>query len=141
MESIRKINLEKVSNFRHRKNVGKFLNYSGEALIRSKLIDFAEEHGVLVTLQNSAYRSQRCSQCGFVYSANRKGKLFSCKHCSFQADADYNASCNHEQNLPSATALRYLLDKPKKFFWKAEGFFDLKGSELTVPNTHNKKYV
>lgn len=136
--NVKEIRLEKVSNFRYKKNVGKFLNYSGEALIRSKLIDFAEDHGVRVVLQSSAYRSQRCSYCGFVYSANRKNKLFSCKHCSFQADADYNASCNHEQKLPSANWLRYRLDKPKKFFWKENGFFNLDGSELTVPDTKKK---
>lgn len=139
LSNIKEIRLEKVSNFRYKKNVGKFLNYSGEALIRSKLIDFAEDRGVRIVLQNSAYRSQRCSWCGFVYSANRKGKLFSCKHCSFQADADYNASCNHEQNLPSANFLRYHSDKPKKFFWKEGGFFNLDGSELTVPNTIKSK--
>jgi transposase len=139
LSNVKEIRLEKVSNFRYKKNVGKFLNYSGEALIRSKLIDFAEDHGVRVVLQSSAYRSQRCSQCGFVYSSNRKGKLFSCKHCSFQADADYNASCNHEQKLPSANWLRYRLDKPKKFFWKEVGFFNLDGSELTVPDTKKNK--
>jgi transposase len=138
LSNVKEIRLEKVSNFRYKKNVGKFLNYSGEALIRSKLIDFAEDHGVRVVLQNSAYRSQRCSQCGFVYSTNRKDKLFSCKHCSFQTDADYNASCNHEQKLPSANWLRYRLYKPKKFFWKESGFFNLDGSELTVPNTNKK---
>lgn len=60
--------------------------------------------------------------------------------CSFQADADYNASCNHEQNLPSANWIRYLpdSDKPKKFFWKETGFFNLDGSELTVPDTKKK---
>lgn len=140
LSSVKEIRLEKVSNFRYKKNVGKFLNYSGEALIRSKLIDFAEDHGVRVTLQNSAYRSKRCSQCGYVAGSNRKDKLFSCKHCSFQADADYNASCNHEQNLPSANWIRHLpdSDKPKKFFWKETGFFNLDGSELTVPDTKKK---
>ena len=32
-----------------------------------------------------------------------------------------------------------LSDLKKKFFWKEEGFFDLNGSELIVPNT-NKRY-
>ena len=135
LSNIKQIRLEKVSNFRHKKNVGKFLNYSGEALIRSKLIDFAEDSGVRVSLQSSAYRSQRCSRCGYVYSGNRKGKLFSCKHCLFQADADYNASCNHEQSLPSGNWLLYHPSKPKKFLWKQEGFFSLDGLELTVPDT------
>lgn len=135
LTDIKQINLEKVSNFRRSKNVGRFLNYSGEALIRSKLIDFAEDQGVLVSLQNSAYRSQRCSYCGYVSSKNRKGKLFSCKNCLFQSDADLNASLNHEQELPSANFLLLHRGKFKEFIWKNDGFFNLNGSELTVPNT------
>lgn len=140
LKGISKIKLEKVSNFRRNKNVGKFLNYSSEALIREKLIDYAEDHGVHVILQNSAYRSQRCSNCGYVCRSNRKEKLFSCKHCLFQADADYNASCNHEQQLPSASLMRQRLDKNEEFIWKADGFFRLDGSEITVPDKKNKQY-
>ena len=139
LSDIKQINLEKVSNFRKGKNVGKFLNYSGEALIRSKLIDFAEDCGVRIVLQNSAYRSQRCSRCGYVCGSNRKAKLFRCKSCSFSADADFNASLNHEQNLPSANWIRYCSDLKKKFFWKEEGFFDLNGSELIVPDVKKNK--
>lgn len=135
LTDIKQINLEKVSNFRYKNNVGKFLNYSGEALIRSKLIDFAEDQGVLVSLQSSAYRSQRCSYCGYVSSKNRKGKLFSCKNCSFQSDADLNASLNHEQELPSANFLLLHRGKIKEFIWKNDGFFNLNGSELIVPDT------
>jgi transposase len=139
LSTIKEIKLEEVSNFRHGKNVGKFLNYSGEALIRSKLIDFCEENGVHISLQSSAYRSQRCSCCGYVFSGNRKEKLFRCKNCSFQSNADLNASLNHEQDLPCANFMRNLSDKKGKFFWKKEGFFTLEGQEIAVPDT-NKRY-
>lgn len=135
LENIKEIRLEKVTNFRYKKNVRKFLNYSGEALIREKLKDHAREHGVHVILHDSAYMSQRCSYCGYVYKGNRKGKVFHCLHCSFQADADYNASCNHEINLPSANFLLYQKDKIKEFIWKEDGFFNPDGSEFGVPDT------
>jgi len=136
---IKEVKLEKISNFRQGKNIGKFLNYFGETIIREKLLDRLSELGVQVTEESSAFRSQRCSHCGFVYSKNRNGKSFSCKHCSFQADADLNASLNHEKYLPSATFLLYHSNKPKKFFWKEDGFFDLNGSEITVSNTKKNK--
>jgi transposase len=134
LSDIKEIRLEKISNFRHRQHISKFLNYFGETLIREKLIDFAQENGVHIIEQNSAYRSQRCSHCGYVNGNNRKGKIFVCKHCGFQADADYNASCNHEQNIPSAQNIFINLRGIKDFFWKANGFFNLDGSELTVSN-------
>ena len=133
--NIKEIRLEKISNFRHKKNVGKFLNHFGEKLIREKLIDKAQQLGVLVVEQQSAYRSQRCSRCGYVDRRNRRGKLFSCKHCSFQANADSNASSNHEIDLPSSENIRFLVNKKSiKFFWKEEGFYDLQGKALTVPS-------
>lgn len=139
LDDIKQINLEKVTDFRYKKNVGKFLNYSGEALIRSKLIDYAEDHDVHVKLQESAYRSQRCSHCGYVCKTNRKGKMFSCKHCLFQSDADLNASLNHEQNLPSANWILYHSDRKNiKFIWKSDGFYNLDGSELIVSGTKKR---
>jgi transposase len=138
LSDVKQINLERISNFRKGKNVGKYLNYFGEMLIQEKLMNYAEDSGVQVNLQSSAFRSQRCSSCGYVSSKNRKGKLFSCKHCHFQTDADYNASCNHEQSLPSAAFLLRLEDRPREFIWKADGFFDLSGQEITVPGKKKK---
>lgn len=133
--NIKEIKLEKISNFRYKKQTSKFLNYFGEKLIRQKLIDFAQDQGVLVTEQSSPFRSQRCSCCGYVSKKNRKGKLFSCKHCTFSMDADLNASLNHEQTLPFSFKLFASLRKIKEFFWKEDGFFNLDGSEIIVPDT------
>jgi transposase len=137
--NIKEVHLEKISNFRRGKRTSKFLNYMGETLIRSKILDVCANLGVRVLEQASPYRSQRCSSCGYVYRGNRKGKDFSCKHCSFQADADYNASCNHEINLPSSQFLLYYLDVPKRFFWKEEGFFNLDNSRLTVSKAKKRR--
>lgn len=131
---IKQINLENISNFRHKKNVGKFLTYFTEGQIKKKIINLANEHGVHVQLQDSFYRSQRCSNCGYVHRNNRDGELFSCKHCGFQTDADLNASLNHEQILPSAKVMRcYSEINRTGFYWKKSGFYDLNNLELAVP--------
>ena len=57
-------------------------------------------NGVHFVEQDSTYRSQRCSCCGNVRKANRKGKIYECKHCGNVIDADYNASINHSIDLP-----------------------------------------
>lgn len=129
--NIKQINLEKISNFRNKKNVGKFLNHFNETSIRNKLKDKAQELGVLIVEQDSAYMSRRCSKCGYTNKQNRLGKLFSCKHCTYSTDADYNASCNHEQELPSAMNL--LGNNIIEFFWNKEGFYDKDRVELRVP--------
>ena len=46
--NIKELRLEKISNFRSGKQVGKFLNYFGEPLIREKLIEAAMLSGVQV---------------------------------------------------------------------------------------------
>jgi len=135
LTNIKEIKLEKISNFRYKKKTSKILNYFGETLIRQKLIDFAQDHDVLVTEQSSPFRSQRCSCCGYVNKKNRKGKMFSCKHCTFSIDADLNASLNHEQILPFRFNLFASLRKIKEFYWNKNGFFNLDGSEITVPDT------
>ena len=138
---IKELRLEKITNFRYKKNIGKYLNNFGESLIREKIIDKCLQNGVRFVEQESSYRSIRCSKCGYSNRKNRNGKLFSCKHCTFITDADYNASCNHEQDLPSAKFLRFLVNKPKEFFWKEEGFFDLQGWEFTVTNEEKDKNI
>ena len=137
--NISQINLEKISNFRYKKHTSKILNYFNESLIRQKLIDKAQQFGVQIVEQPSPFRSRRCSCCGYVSKKNRKKKNFSCKRCFFQVDADLNASLNHEIKLPFSFKLFASLRKIKEFFWKEEGFFNLDGSEITVPDT-NKRY-
>lgn len=135
---IKEVRLEKISNYRNGKRTNRLFNFFPNRLVQDLISEKCKLNGVHFTLQNSSFRSQRCSCCGYVDSNNRKGKSFSCKHCGFQADADYNASCNHEIDLPSANSLRLFKDRPKKFFWKINGFFSLEDQEITVPDT--KKY-
>lgn len=70
-----------------------------------------------------------------VRKANRKKKEYSCKNCGLMLDADLNAALNHEIDLPSIPyALRQQELNRTGFFWKEEGFYDLVGQELTVPD-------
>ena len=130
---IRECRLEKISNIRKGKRSSRKLSAWTETKIRKKFIDRCEQLGVQVVLEGSAYMSQRCSKCGYVCKTNRKGKLFSCKRCTFRTDADLNASLNHEQGLPSIKFGLQRLDNKVGFYWRDSGLYDLNGSELTVP--------
>lgn len=107
-------------------------------IIRDKLKSKCEEEEVLLTLQPSAYRSQRCFSCGWICKANRKGKQFRCLKCGHVCDADLNAAKNLSLDLPKVSyALRNQKLNLKGFFWKSQGFsFD--GEEFTVSLSQNK---
>ena len=139
LNNIKQINLEYVSNFRNKKKIGNFLNYSCESLIRKKLQYVAKELGVQVILQSSAYRSQRCSKCGYVCNNNRNKSKFLCKHkdCGYSNDADINASLNNLADIPQSWLLLQCLWRNKPFFWKKDGFFDVNNQELIVPDAKN----
>src|SRR5271157_2283587 len=137
LDDIKQVNLENVNNFRYKKHTSKKLNSWTNTAIREKIESRCELLGVQVKLQSSSYRSQRCSCCGYVCKANRVGKSFSCKRCTFSADADLNASLNHEVELPPIT-LKQRPDNKRGFFWKEEGLFDLAGQELVVTVTKRR---
>lgn len=61
--------------------------------VLNKLSYMCEENGVLLTLVNPAFTSQKCSKCGAICKTNRKGKLYKCA-CGLEIDADLNASIN-----------------------------------------------
>lgn len=134
LTDIKEIKLEKINTFTGSRN--KFLSSFTHGLISDKLMMKAEESGVRITLQSCTYKSQRCSGCGIVRKANRKGKNYNCKNCGLVIDADLNSSINNSIDLPIVTwVLRQQELNRKGFFWKEEGFFDLVGQELRVPDT------
>ena len=104
--SIKVIALEDIRFLGKNRNNGGFLSKFEHSLIRSKLNMLCEDCGASLLLQTNAYRSQRCSKCGFVHKNNRKKgtKQFICKSCGLEIDADLNAALNHSINL-----------EPKKF--------------------------
>jgi IS605 OrfB family transposase len=50
--------------------------------------------GKNVVATDPRYTSRTCSRCGFQKKENRNGRIFKCKSCGFQIDADLNASRN-----------------------------------------------
>lgn len=139
LSNIKEIKLEKINNIRFRKKTSKKMSHWSNPEIVDKLKSRCEELKVLVTEQSCVYRSQRCSQCGQVRKSNRKSKIYSCKNCGYSSDADYNASLNHLVDLPEVhrDILVHRLNLGNGFLWMPEGFFNLDGSELRVPNSQN----
>ena len=136
---INELKLEEVININHGRRTSRRLFHWMNTLTRDKCVRMGEELGVQVTLQSSAYRSQRCSCCGMVLKSHRKGKQYVCSHCGNIMDADLNASKNHEAVLPDVPMwLRNSKLNRKGFFWKSDGFFALDGLELRVPASSNK---
>ena len=136
LKELKQINLEQINNIRFQKRCSREMSHWTHKEIQDKMLSIGEEHGVRVKLQSSMYRSQRCSKCGFVHQKNRKGKVFHCLQCKYSEDADYNASCNHEIELPEIPRWLYKLhlNRGEGFYWKTEGFYSLAGLELTVPD-------
>ena len=128
---VQQVNLERIWNINYKSKRSRLMSHWVNTLIRDKVESVGEELGVQINLQSSAYRSQRCSECGMVRKSNRKGKVYTCKHCGLIIDADYNASKNHEQNLPKIPYnFRKLNMNRKGFFWLNSGLFGLEGESL-----------
>ena len=75
-ENIKELRLENIINIRYKRKSSRLMSHWCNPIIRDKLIDKCKEEEVLLVLQSSTYRSQRCHQCGMVRKANRKGKLY-----------------------------------------------------------------
>ncbi len=54
----------------------------------------ALEVGINTVFTEAKYTSQKCSKCGHIEPSNRNGLNFTCKHCGYSLNADYNASKN-----------------------------------------------
>lgn len=134
LNNIKEIRLENIINIGYKNPRSRKLGHWTNTIIRDKLEDRCKLLGVHVIHQSSTYRSQRCSSCSLVRKSSRKGKEFDCSNCGLELDADYNASLNHEIDLPDIPQkLRKLNLNRKGFFWKEAGFYDLNGVELRVP--------
>lgn len=81
---------------------------------------------VELTETSNAYRSQRCSQCGFVHKKNRLsgGEEFKCLKCSYVADADINSAKNQVANLPELYVFKRYnrnINHTSGFYWLETG--------------------
>lgn len=63
--------------------------------LQKKIEYKAEREGIKIRYVNPAYTSQRCSKCGSINEENRISQAkFKCIECTFESNADYNASRN-----------------------------------------------
>jgi putative transposase len=131
---VRQVNLERLFQVGKGKKKGQFLSRFTYTLIKEKLESLAETEGFAIMEVDNMFRSQRCSNCGYTQKSNRRGKLFSCKHCDLTTDADFNASLNLEDDsLP--TVPKWVREKRlnlKGFYWNHDGIKDSSG-EFIVP--------
>ena len=113
---------------------GRRLYHNSWGLLRQKVQSKLDELGVQVKLIESPYRSQRCSECGWVQKKNRKAKTFCCPNCGHYEDADINSAKNQLVDLPyiSEYFRKQKLNR-EGFFWVEDGIFDPLGQELGVP--------
>lgn len=119
--NIKELRLEEIHDMGRGQKKSRYLSHFSFSLIESKLQAKCEEKGVLFSLQSNEYRSQRCSDCGFVHKTNRKNKSFVCKACGVVHDSDINAAQNHLVDLPELD--RYAicgLNKTTGFYWNPE---------------------
>lgn len=136
-QNVKEVRLEKVVNIRFKKKSSRKMSHWSNPEIRDKIKRKCEELEVPIIEQSCAYRSQRCHNCGQVRKANRNGKHYNCKNCSYNNDADLNAALNHSIDLPDIpkSFLGLKLNLKNGFIWNSFGFFNLDGSEIRVPNS------
>ncbi len=136
LSNIKELKLEKIDNIKFGRSVSRLLKHWSNPLIRDSVIKQCEELGVLVTLVENEYNSQRCNKCGWVQKSNRKGKVFHCKHCHHEDDADANASKNILERhflVEIPFGFRALKKNLEGFFWNSIGIYSKFGEEITVP--------
>ena len=139
--NIQRINFEEIRNLRKGKKTNRVMSHFSYPLIERKTNSLCEETGVQFVLQPSAFRSQRCSECGWVHSSNRNKKVFKCMICGEALDADINASINHEIELSIMPEwmMKSGINRTSGFYWKPEGIFTKEGEEYRVPLSNNQE--
>jgi transposase len=133
--NIKELRVEKLVKVRHKHKSSRFLSHWTYTLINDKLYRVSEEKGFVFKEMSNEFRSQRCSCCGWVRKANRKGKTFCCNKCNNTLDADLNAASNLELDLyemPYWVRLKKI--NRKGFYWRHDGIFS-ESQEPIVPDT------
>ena len=101
-DDVAEVRLEKLRRLGDGKKKSRKLQAFNYADLRYKIERKCQETNVRLIETSNAYRSQRCSLCGFVHKKNRLngGEEFKCLKCGYTADADMNSAKNQVANLP-----------------------------------------
>ena len=123
---VAEICLEKIRHLGKGKKKSRKLQAFNYADLRYKLERKCQETNVELTETSNAYRSQRCSQCGFVHKKNRLsgGEEFKCLKCGYAADADINSAKNQVANLPELYVFKRYnrnINHTSGFYWLETG--------------------
>ena len=112
-DDVAEVRLEKLRRLGEGKKKSRKLQAFNYADLRHKIERKCIETNVDLTETSNAYRSQRCSLCGFVHKKNRLngGEEFKCLKCGYTADADMNSAKNQVANLPPIYVSRRNRDK------------------------------
>lgn len=134
---VKVVRLERIRRLRYRrKQPNQQLRHWCYPLIKRKLEALSQEEGFVLEEVDNQFRSQRCSTCGWVRKANRKGKTFRCDVCQYSDDADRNVAANLRLDLcevPFWVRQRRL--NRSGFYWQPDGLFDV-GHEPLVRGTY-----
>jgi putative transposase len=118
MEDLKEIRQTAKMRKKQRYSLHSWSFYQQKAMIEYK----AKKYGVSVHYVEPQYTSQRCSRCGHIEQANRKGNIFRCKKCGIVEDSGVNAGFNiaslHQQGIPrfsiESDMLKGSTDAPKE---------------------------
>ena len=122
-DDVAEVRLEKLRRLGEGKKKSRKLQAFNYADLRHKIERKCIETNVELTENSNAYRSQRCSLCGFVHSKNRLngGEEFKCLKCGYTADADINSAKNQVAKIPPIYVSRQNRDKYPNhttgFYW------------------------
>ena len=122
-DDVAEVRLEKLRRLGEGKKKSRKLQAFNYADLRHKIERKCIETNVELTETSNAYRSQRCSLCGFVHSKNRLngGEEFKCLKCGYTADADINSAKNQVAKIPPIYVSRQNQDKYPNhttgFYW------------------------
>ena len=124
-DDVAEVRLEKLRRLGEGKKKSRKLQAFNYADLRHKIERKCIETNVELTETSNAYRSQRCSLCGFVHSKNRLNDgeelRFKCLKCGYTADADINSAKNQVAKIPPIYVSRQNRDKYPNhttgFYW------------------------
>ena len=129
-DDVAEVRLEKLRRLGEGKKKSRKLQAFNYADLRYKIERKCQETNVKLTETSNAYRSQRCSLCGFVHKKNRLngGEEFKCLKCGYTADADMNSAKNQVAKIPPIYVSRRNRDKASPslpnhttgFYWLCE---------------------
>ena len=142
-DDVAEVRLEKLRRLGEGKKKSRKLQAFNYADLRHKIERKCIETNVDLTETSNAYRSQRCSLCGFVHKKNRLngGEEFKCLKCGYTADADMNSAKNQVANLPPIYVSRRNRDKAPLpnhttgFYWLCD--LDSEEVQLVCNNVTN----